>query len=387
MGTVMTVWKQLGLALIAVLAALALWVAFVPATAGLLSRIGLTPTLQQIGLLAATPVSAANPPARVAEAVQVVAAPATNQVMRDIVTSIGTARGARSVVLATEVAGQVVTLNAAAGDYVKAGSVIAELDSSAAQIALDRATLILGDAQTTSDRLARLKASGATTDLQTQEAELALKTAELNFRDATLEVSRHKVLAPISGWLGILAVEPGGRVSQGQEMTRIEDRSTLIVDFRVPERIVSRLRIGDPVTATPLADMGQTLPAKIIALDNIVDEASRSLLVQAGFANPQDQLRAGMAFSITLEFSGDSLPAVDPLAIQWGSDGAYVWIVRDAKAQRLPARIQQRNSDAVLISAAFEPGDLVVTEGVQALRPGTPVTVVGQKPALAVPKT
>ena len=97
--------------------------------------------------------------------------------------------------------------------------------------------------------------------------------------------------------------------------------------------------------------------------------------MQAIIGNPDDRLRAGMAFNISLVFTGDEYPAVDPLAIQWGAEGAFVWVVRDARAVRLPIRILQRNAEMVLVDAAFEPSDLVVTEGVQAMRPGADVTV------------
>lgn len=59
-----------------------------------------------------------------------------------------------------------------------------------------------------------------------------------------------------------------------------------------------------------------------------------------------------------------------------GAEGAFVWVVRGGHAARLPIRILQRNADTVLIEAALEPGDLVVTEGVQALRPDAEVQVL-----------
>ncbi|MEY3309580.1 MAG: hypothetical protein RLZZ413_3618, partial [Pseudomonadota bacterium] len=82
-----------------------------------------------------------------------------------------------------------------------------------------------------------------------------------------------------------------------------------------------------------------------------------------------------------------SHPAVDPLSIQWGADGAFVWAARDGKALRLPIRILQRNSDAVLVEGDFQPDDLVVTEGVQALRPGSEVQLAPQDGAAPAPKS
>jgi len=391
----MSLWKQLVLILGLVAAATVLSARFLPASHPFLQRTGLLAPLDRLGLVAqppeddAAPAKGGRPGAGGAGGgpATVIALEATPQVMRDIVTAIGTARAARSVVLTPQMAGKISTLAVASGDYVTTGSLIAELDSEAARIALDRAAFLVADAQATLDRLARLQRSGSTTETLVQEAELALQTARLEQRDAEFVLSQHRILAPIDGWVGILAAEVGNQVDPGTELTRIEDRSSLLVEFRVPERIVSRIRAGDPVSATPLADPALELSGTISALDNRVDETSRTLLVQAAIANGEDRLRPGMALRMSLAFTGDSHPAVDPLAIQWGADGAFVWAARDGKALRLPIRILQRNSDAVLVEGDFQPDDLVVTEGVQALRPGSEVQLAPQDGAAPAPKS
>ena len=78
-----------------------------------------------------------------------------------------------------------------------------------------------------------------------------------------------------------------------------------------------------------------------------------------------------------------SYPAVSPLAILWGSDGAYVWAVADGKAKRVPVRIIQRNTETVLIDAEIEDGDMVVTEGTQSVSEGGEVRIAGQRAANA----
>ncbi|MBN9250722.1 MAG: efflux transporter periplasmic adaptor subunit, partial [Mesorhizobium sp.] len=113
----------------------------------------------------------------------------------------------------------------------------------------------------------------------------------------------------------------------------------------------------------------------VSAIDNRIDEKSRTLWVQATIANPSDSLRAGMAFQIAMQFAGDTYPAVSPLAVQWGTDGAFIWTVEDGKAKRVPVRIVQRNTDSVLIDAPIKPGAIVVTEGVQSIRDGGGVSV------------
>ena len=114
-----------------------------------------------------------------------------------------------------------------------------------------------------------------------------------------------------------------------------------------------------------------TLTGEVSAIDSVIDRASRTLLVQGRVPNADDQLRAGMAFSVSLTFVGDPFLAIPPLAVQWSSDGPFVWAVREGKAHQVAVEIAQRNSNSVLVlSEGLTAEDVVVTEGVQTLREG-----------------
>ena len=93
-----------------------------------------------------------------------------------------------------------------------------------------------------------------------------------------------------------------------------------------------------------------------MTLDSRVAADTRTLRVRASLDNGDDLLRAGMAFSIGMRFPGETFAAVDPLAIQWSAEGAYVWTGVDGKAEQVPVRIVQRNNDAVLVDADLAPG-------------------------------
>jgi len=103
------------------------------------------------------------------------------------------------------------------------------------------------------------------------------------------------------------------------------------------------------------------------------------LRVRARLENPEDRLRAGMSFSVTVAFDGDTYPTVDPLAIQWSSEGSYIWRVSSDKSEKVPVKIIQRNPDKVLVDAALSQGDEIVTEGVQRLRDGGAVRIAGRE--------
>jgi RND family efflux transporter MFP subunit len=363
-------WKQLGLVLVLVAGASLAWAFYVPSAAPILARLGL-------------PV-----PERAAEAegdgpggfgrggaTAVIARPVALDEADGRISAIGDGRSIRSVAVTPLVAGRVVEVPVVSGQPVEAGEPLALLDDDAEEIGVERARLAVEDAEATLARFEQLRSTGATTDVQVREARLAVDQARLELRDAELELERRRVEAPFSGVVGILPVEPGQQVTTSTEIATVDDRSRILVDFRVPERWVGEVEVGDPVEAVALARPDLELGGVVHAVDNRIDPTSRTLRVQALIENEADMLRAGMAFRIGMSFRGESYPAVDPLALQWSSEGAYVWGVRDGRAARVPVRIVQRWSDRVLVVGELAPGDLVVTEGLQRLREGDAVDV------------
>ena len=357
--------------------ALVAWAVWVPASHSLLERFGVLERMEALGVpvergaasVGPSRPGAGGPP----RAAAVVAGAVEERTMRDRLAAIGTGEALRSVSLVPEVSGRLAEIAVTAGQYVEAGTVLARLDTAAEEIARDRAALQLEQAQATAARLERLQASGTATEVQIRDAALAVQTAQLAVRQAEFELSRRQVVAPFSGWIGLVEVEVGGAVNASTPIVRLDDRSVIVVDFRVPERFVGRIAVGDTLDLSPLAQPDTRLEGRVLAVDNRVDQASRSLRVQAEIANAGDLLRPGMAFGIEMIFTGRDYPAVPALAIQWGNEGAFVWMIRDGRVAREPVRILQRGEGLVLVQGNIAPGEQVVLEGVQMLRPGSQV--------------
>jgi RND family efflux transporter MFP subunit len=375
----MALWKQLGIALALVAAVLVTWAMWLPASAPLFARLGIA--VQTSAESAGNPgggpggmLPGAGGPGRGGPPT-VVAAEVGEGASNGRISAIGDGRAIRSVAVTPLAQGRIVEVSVAPGDRVEAGDALARLDDDAEAIGLARAELAVEDAETTLERLERLRGTGATTDVQLREARLALDRARLELRDADLALERRTITAPIAGIVGILPVEPGQQVTTTTEIATIDDRSAILVDFRIPERWVGQIDVGAPLEAVALARPDLALDGRVHAIDNRVDQATRTLRVQAMIPNEGDVLRAGMAFRIAMTFPGEAHPAVDPLAIQWSSEGAYVWAVREERVQRVPVRIVQRSSERVLVAGAIRPGERVVIEGVQRLREGAEVAV------------
>lgn len=373
----MSLFRQFLAGVLVVAATLAIWIYYVPSARPWLESVGLTDLLGIEAQGSETPDAGGGRGFGGGGAARVIVAAVEEGAVNDIVNSVGDGRAVRSVAIRADATGRIVDIGYPPGSYVEAGSVIFGLDDEAERIARDRAELVLSDARDEFERLSQLEGSGAVTAVRYREAELALKTAELSAREAAFDLERRVIRSPISGWIGIFEIEVGDRVSAQDSLAVITDRSELLIEFRVPERVIGQIATGMRVPIVPLAARSMRLEGVISAIDNQVDRTSRTLRVQATVPNADDLLRDGMAFSVSLELPGVTLPSVDPLAIQWSSDGSFVWAVREDKAVRVPVVIRERSSETVLVEAELAPGELVVTEGVQTLRPGAEVSVVG----------
>ncbi len=308
----------------------------------------------------------------------VVTAPVILATINDRLTAIGEGSAAHSVTVMAPATGTLAELLVRPGQDVAGGAVIGRLDADAEQIAYDRAKLTFDDAQAALDRTNRLAGANNATTVQVNAAQLALSTADLALKNAELDLRRRTIVTPIAGTVGLFQVNPGNMVSAQSVVTTIEDTSHIRVSFWVPERYAGAISPGMAVTASAVALPGQTIEGEVSAVDNRIDPASRTLKVEAQIPNDDGRLKPGMSFSVAMSFPGESFPSVDPLAIQWSSDGAYLWKYADQKVERVPVQIIQRNSDGVLVKAELAEGEQVVTQGVQQLTAGATVRLLDE---------
>jgi RND family efflux transporter MFP subunit len=373
----MKIIRQIVLSALVLAAGLYVWITYVPAAQPLLARLGV---LDLLGIEVAEAAPAQTGPQRGGGGpASVIALPVAEADLAERINAIGDGRALRSVTVRSNAVGVITYHGLSAGGYVQSGDVLIRLQDEQEQIALEQAKITLEDARAEAERIELLEASGATTSVRLRESRLALRSAELAVRQTEFELSQREIRAPISGAVGITELEEGDRVNAQDVVVTITDRSEILIDFRVPERLVGRIGIGQSFEVTPLGSPDQILNGEISAIDAVVDRASRTLLVQGRVANEDDLLRAGMAFSVNMSFPGETVLSIPPLAVQWSGEGPFVWVVREDKVQRVDVILAQRNADSVLVQAeGLAAGDLVVTEGVQTLRPGADVTVVPQ---------
>ncbi len=395
----MKVWKQLVLGVCVLVGSAAGAARFLPGADQALIGLGLpqsvvsafTPSVEGNAMAATAPQGGANMAGqghsggqgqggarRGAMPVLVTVAPVGIGIVNDRLEAIGDGQAIKSVTVMPAVAGTLASVVIESGAKVDAGAIVARLDDASEKIAVNSAKLALSGAE---EKVARYKGlQSSVTRVERDDAQRALDEAKLALETAELNLQRRVITAPISGIAGIVAVNPGDNVTTQTQIVALDDRSEILVDFWVPERFANSISVGAPVGASAIARPGKPYTGMVAAIDNRIDSASRTIRVRARIPNADDELRAGMSFTVSMKFSGETYPAVDPLSVQWDSKGSYVWRLLKDKAERVPVRIVQRNPENVLVEGALKEGDPVISEGMQRVRPGIQLTVAGAKP-------
>ncbi len=292
-----------------------------------------------------------------------------------LVEAVGTAQAKRSVTLFSSVSDEVTAVNFAPGQYVNKGDVLVTLDSRLQDVAIQRASVQLKDAQRNLNRVKASLSKGAVTERELDDAKTQVELADINLKEAQENKEDRLVRAPFDGVVGLTDVEVGDRIDQGTIITTLDNREELFVNFVAPELAVNYLLKKPDVKLQPWTNRDLILPAKVAEIDSRVNTQDRTIRARAVLDNEFDQYRPGMSFRVTLEVRGERFVAIPEAALSWGASGAFVWLAEDDKAKRVDVQVKQRLRGRILVSGNLTDGEQLVVEGIQGLRQGQALSI------------
>lgn len=317
------------------------------------------------------------------------------QSLADEAQAVGTLRARQSVTLRPEVSGRITRLGFSDGQRVRRGQLLVQLDDALQAAQLQQAEAQAGIARTQLARNRELLAQNFVSPSVVDQAEATLKVAEAQVALAKAQLERLQVRAPFDGVAGIRLVNLGDYVKDGSDLVSLEDASTMWVDFRLPERYVPRLNLGQDVSVALDALPGRDFKARIEALDAQLDANGRSMLVRARLLGDTGALRSGLFARVRVVFAlrGEALVVPEEALVPQGGKQYVVKLVPGAEgkglmSERIEARLGMRVPGKVELLEGVKAGDLVVTAGQARLMRGgpQPVKVVDlDKPAAPRP--
>ena len=303
--------------------------------------------------------------------------------LQDETQAVGTLRSRQGVMLRPEVSGRIAKLGFGDGQRVARGQMLVQLDDTLQRAQVQQAMAQASIARTNLERNRELVAQNFVSKSALDQTAAAMEVAEAQVALAQAQLMRMRIVAPFAGVAGIGAVNVGDYVKDGAELVNIEDTGAMVVDFRLPERVLSRLKVGQGVDVALDGLPGRNFAARVDAFDSQLDANGRSLLVRARLDNRGGLLRPGMFARARLVFEvrENALVVPEEALVPQGGKQYLLKVVDEGGTkvtQRVEAKLGLRVPGKVEILDGVAAGDVVVTAGQARLMRGDriPVKVV-----------
>jgi membrane fusion protein (multidrug efflux system) len=298
--------------------------------------------------------------------------PVTVRPVADKFEGVGTIEALEAITVVGEIDAAVKALPFREGGLIRRGALIAQLDDAQLAAELARAEALLAQSRATHDRIQTIVRQGAGAPQDLDDAAAALKVAEANVALAKARFSKTRVIAPFDGIIGARRVSVGTFLRGGQSIADLANIDEIRVTFSAPERFLSRLSQGATVSVSTTAFSGDALNGKIIVIEPLIDQVTRSARVVARVQNVGRRFRPGMSANISAVLSERAEALTIPSEAVFGSGNQlFVFIVKpDSTVARVPLSLGTRLPDIVEVTDGLQAGMTVVRAGHQKLFDG-----------------
>jgi multidrug efflux system membrane fusion protein len=316
-------------------------------------------------------------------------------------TGIGTVIAYNTVVVRSQIQGQIVSINFTEGQSVHAGDLLAQIDPRPYQAQLDQVTATrdrdhaqLVNAQANLARYIPLLSKGyATTQLvDTQKAQVAqlqsaIKADEALIEAAKVQLSYTRLTSPIEGVTGIRQIDLGNIIHPTDPnglvvVTQIHPNSLI---FTLPETDLPQIQQQQQKTKAPLAVLAYSQDNRIKLdqgalglVNNQILQTTGTIQLKANFPNKMNRLWPGELVNVRLLLDArhDGL-TVAASVVQQGPKGAYAYVIKpDSTVEVRPVTVAQVSDGQALIDSGLKANEQVVIDGQYKLQPGTHVTIL-----------
>lgn len=302
----------------------------------------------------------------------------------DDVSAVGSLMAEESVIIRPEIDGRIVGLHFQEGQATSAGTRLVTIDSTEYEA---QAAAVRADLKTEEQRLVRTKELHQQNFISKDALDVqigAVDRLKARLAEAESRVAKTVIRAPFSGIVGLRQVSPGAYVKAGTDIVRIENVSSIKVDFRIPENYLSKIRPNQEILVRLDAYPGEEFRGRVYAVEPVVEERTRTIAMRARIPNKGFKLKPGMFVRVAVTMENRPNAIVIPEQAIWpqGKD-SFVFRVVDGKAALTKVEIGNRQPGSVEILKGLGANDMVVTDGQIKLRDGAPVAVIAAPPAAA----
>lgn len=297
--------------------------------------------------------------------------------------AVGTIEAAAAITVVSEIDAAVVRLPFEEGRALERGALIAQLDDSQLAAEVARAEALRAQNQATYDRVKAVVAQRAGAPQDLDDAAAALKVAEANLALAKARAAKTRITAPFAGIIGARKVSIGTFLRSGQAISELVDVDDIRVKFSAPERFLSLLNRGAQVAVATAAYPDYPATGEIIAVEPVLDAATRSARVVARVANPERRFLPGMSATVSVVLSErpEAITIPNEAVFASGNQSFVFALKPDTTVARVAVVLGMRLADVVEVAQGLAPGAPVVRAGHQKLFEGAKVMPIAAQSA------
>ena len=305
-------------------------------------------------------------------------APVQTKPVYDVIESVGTVKAFNSVVVTSEVSSKVTKIHFKEGQEVQEGDLLFTLDNKEEKADLAAAESAFIQKKKAYDRAKNLVKTNVISDATFQERESEYETEKANVQAVKARLDLQEIRAPFSGSLGIVDLSVGEYIQAGESMVNLSDLTKMKLDFFIPSRFLSSLKVGDTLEATSNA-YDKVFKGQISFVDQQVDQITRTVRVRAIIQNPEKLLKDGMLMTIktyTNERQSKLIP--EEAVIKRGENNfVFVAVTENEKsiAKYKQIEIGSRYFGEVEVLKGLEEGEDVIHHGIMSVKDGSEVVI------------
>jgi membrane fusion protein (multidrug efflux system) len=329
-------------------------------------------------------------------AIPVTATKASQQNWPRTVPAIGVMEAQHGVDVSAEVAGTVQNILFKSGDRVAKGDLLVQLDSEVEQAELRSVQAQLDLAQSDVRRARALAPNKTISVSALDKAESDAKVAAAAVGRLTAVIAKKTITAPFDGMLGIRRVNLGQYIDPGTPIVNLQDLSAMLINFGVSQKVLSDLRVGQPIRMTTDSYPGRVFDGEITTIAPLIDDKTGMVAIQGRFENADGSLRPGMYARLDVILPDLQQTTIVPqTAISYSLYGNAVYVVKRGKddkgaetatVERVMVETGTRRGNWVIVTKGISAGDEIVTSGQLKLNNGAHVTVTADE-VLTPPQT
>jgi len=294
------------------------------------------------------------------------------KLLLDRLSATGSLLAEESVELMVEIPGRIVQIGFEEGQTVQKGALLLKIDDQELQAQLRKANNQLKLSRTQEARMTNLMKIQAVSQEELDRSVTERMSLQADSALLRAQINKTEIRAPFSGTIGLRKVSPGQFVTANSLIASLVKTTPLKLEFSVPEKFLSRVKIGQEVHFKTTDGVERT--AKIFALQPEIDRSTRSAMVRANYANAKGELVPGFFADVEV-ILGEKPNAlsVPTVAIIPELGKVKLLLAKNGVVAPVEVKTGIRTADEVEILEGLQPGDTVITSGILQLRPGAPV--------------